>query len=58
MRFLTRIRSDQSGAPAIEYALVACLIAIAAIAAMGGVGNQVNSSLGGVNSKVKSASGG
>ena len=57
MRFLTRFRSDERGAPAIEYALVACLIAIAAIAAMGGLGNQVNSTLGGVNSKVKNASG-
>ena len=57
MRFLTRLRSDQKGAPAIEYALVACLIAIAAIAAMGGLGTQVNSTLGGVNSKVKAAGG-
>ena len=55
MRFLTRLRSNQKGAPAIEYALVACLVAIAAIAAMGGLGNQVNSTLGGVNSKVKGA---
>ena len=56
MQFLTRIRSDQRGAPAIEYALVACLIAIAAIVAMVGIGSQLNSSLGSVDSKVKSAS--
>jgi pilus assembly protein Flp/PilA len=57
MHFLARISRDGRGATAIEYALVACLIGVAAIAAMGGLGNQVNSSLGGVDSKVRAASG-
>ena len=37
--FLDRLVTDESGATAIEYGLIAALIAIAAIAAMKGVGN-------------------
>ena len=37
-----RFMKDESGATAIEYGLIAALIAVAAIAAMSAVGNGVN----------------
>jgi pilus assembly protein Flp/PilA len=38
----TRFFKDESGATAIEYGLIAALISIAAIAAMGLVGDALN----------------
>ena len=42
MRTIKQILADQSGATAIEYGLIAALIAVAAIAAMGLLGNQLS----------------
>jgi pilus assembly protein Flp/PilA len=42
MRGLTRIVQDRHGASAIEYALVASLISIAAIVGMNNLGNKMN----------------
>ncbi len=42
MLMLKTLAGDARGATAIEYALIASLIAISAIVAMGTVGNQVN----------------
>jgi pilus assembly protein Flp/PilA len=50
-RFL-RIIWCQKGANAIEYALVASLIAIAAVAAMQGLGSGVDSMLNNVSNKL------
>jgi pilus assembly protein Flp/PilA len=44
-QFLIKMRSDEQGATAIEYGLIAALIAIAAIAAMSSLGNQLNTTL-------------
>ncbi len=42
MREITlRFLNDEAGATAIEYGLIAALISIAAIAAMGNVGNNL-----------------
>lgn len=41
MHFFKRIIAEQTGATAIEYGLIAALIAVAAIVAMGGLGNQL-----------------
>ena len=41
MHTFKRIFADQAGATAIEYGLIAALIAVAAIAAMGSLGNQL-----------------
>jgi pilus assembly protein Flp/PilA len=41
-KFLKFIKSKK-GATAIEYGLIAALIAVAAIAAMGNIGNQLGS---------------
>lgn len=41
LRFLDRVRRNQDGATAIEYGLMAALISVAAITAMGVVGNTL-----------------
>ncbi len=41
MKFLNKLRRDEKGATAIEYGLIAALIAVAAIAAMNGLGGQL-----------------
>ena len=40
--FVSRFVKDESGATAIEYGLIAALIAIAIIAAAGALGTQVS----------------
>jgi len=42
MRGLTRLLGCEKGASAIEYALVATLISIAAIGAFNNLGNKIN----------------
>jgi pilus assembly protein Flp/PilA len=41
MRYLRNLFRDNAGATAIEYGLIAALIAVAAIAAMQGLGSQL-----------------
>ena len=41
MKFLKKVLHDKDGATAIEYGLIAALIAVAAIAAMQGLGDQL-----------------
>lgn len=42
MKFINKLlRRDEAGATAIEYGLIAALIAVAAIAAMQGLGNSL-----------------
>jgi pilus assembly protein Flp/PilA len=43
MKFLAKLRRNEKGATAIEYGLIAALIAVAAIAAMQGMGSQLMS---------------
>ena len=43
------------GATAIEYGLIAALIAVAAIAAMKGLGNQLKTTFGNVTSNMKAS---
>lgn len=52
MRRLTDILRCQKGANAIEYALVASLIAVAAIAGMNNLGNKINVMYGNVSNKL------
>lgn len=42
MRTFEQVLSDETGATAIEYGLIAALIAVAAIVAMGSLGNQLS----------------
>jgi pilus assembly protein Flp/PilA len=43
MKFINKLFRDEAGATAIEYGLIAALIAVAAITAMNGLGNQLKS---------------
>jgi len=43
MKFINKLIRDEAGATAIEYGLIAALIAVAAITAMNGLGNQLKS---------------
>ena len=43
MQFIRKIIRDNKGATAIEYGLIAALIAVAAITAMSGLGTSLNS---------------
>jgi pilus assembly protein Flp/PilA len=49
---LRKLLSDDKGATAIEYGLIAALIAVAAITAMQGLGNQLNTTLSEAQSKM------
>ena len=42
MKFINKLLRDEQGATAIEYGLIAALIAVAAITAMGALGNQLS----------------
>ena len=53
-KFLKLIKNDK-GATAIEYGLIAALIAVAAIAAMGNIGNQLGSTFNEVSSDLKTS---
>ncbi|MES2753171.1 MAG: Flp family type IVb pilin [Pseudomonadota bacterium] len=53
---MTKIRAffaNKKGATAIEYGLIAALIAVAAIAAMQGLGNQLKTTFTNVSSNMK-----
>ncbi|MBA3837733.1 MAG: Flp family type IVb pilin [Sphingomonas sp.] len=49
------LRTSQRGATAIEYGLIAALIAVAAIAAMGGLGNRLKTTFTNVTSNMKAS---
>jgi pilus assembly protein Flp/PilA len=43
MKFFNKLLRDEQGATAIEYGLIAALIAVAAITAMQSLGSELNS---------------
>jgi len=54
MRLLfSRFLSDQSGATAIEYCLIAVGISIVIVAAVNGIGSTLNTNFTSVNSSLK-----
>jgi pilus assembly protein Flp/PilA len=53
MTFIRKFVRNSKGATAIEYGLIAALIAVAAIAAMQGVGSSLNSTFTNVSSSMK-----
>ena len=53
MQFIRKLVRESKGATAIEYGLIAALIAVAAIAAMQGVGSSLNSTFTNVSSAMK-----
>ena len=57
MKFINKLlRRDEAGATAIEYGLIAALIAVAAIAAMQGLGNSLKGSFNSTSSSMAAAS--
>ena len=53
MQFIRKLIGNSKGATAIEYGLIAALIAVAAIAAMQGVGSSLNTTFTNVSSAMK-----
>ena len=52
MTKLSQLVRNTKGATAIEYGLIAALIAVAAIAALGSVGNKLGSTFNNVSSQL------
>lgn len=57
MKFIKQLARDDAGATAIEYGLIAALIAVAAITAMQGLGTQLNSTFNTTSSAMASTNG-
>jgi len=55
LKFLKNLHNDESGQDLIEYALVAALIAFAAVTAMNGLAQAINSAFSVIGSKLTSA---
>jgi pilus assembly protein Flp/PilA len=52
VRNFLKLARDERGATAIEYGLIAALIAVAAIGAMQGIGTKLNSTFNNVSSQL------
>ncbi len=52
-RLFAKFVSDQSGATAIEYCLIATGLSIVILAAVNGIGTTLNGKFGSVNSSLK-----
>ncbi|MCV0383666.1 MAG: Flp family type IVb pilin [Erythrobacter sp.] len=57
MTFFNKLARDEQGATAIEYGLIAALIAVAAITAMGTLGNNLKTTFGTVSSSMTTPAG-
>jgi pilus assembly protein Flp/PilA len=55
MKFFNKLLRDEQGATAIEYGLIAALIAVAAIAAMQSLGTELTSTFNKVGTCMKNA---
>jgi pilus assembly protein Flp/PilA len=55
MKFINKLIRDEAGATAIEYGLIAALIAVAAITAMNGLGNQLKTTFNTTSSQMSVA---
>jgi len=55
MKFLNKLLRDEQGATAIEYGLIAALIAVAAMAAMSSLGGELNTTFSTVSDELNQA---
>ena len=55
MKFVKNLLRDEAGATAIEYGLIAALIAVAAITAMQGLGEQLSTTFNDVSTAMANA---
>ena len=53
MKSIKKIFKNENGATAIEYGLIAALIAVAAITAMSGLGTKLGTTFNNVNANLK-----
>ncbi len=53
MKIIKKLFKNEEGATAIEYGLIAALIAVAAITAMGSLGNNLSNTFNKVDNKLK-----
>lgn len=58
MTLFKNLLANEDGATAIEYGLIAALIAVAAITAMGALGNSLSNTFTQVSTKMNAASDG
>ncbi len=56
MNFIRKLARDKKGATAIEYGLIAALIAVAAIAAMQGLGSSLSTTFNNVSTSMTGGS--
>ncbi len=54
-KFFAKLRKSEKGATAIEYGLIAALIAVAIITILGNVGTQLNTTFTTINSGLSGA---
>ena len=52
-KFVSRFMNDESGATAIEYGLIAALIAVVIVTAVTTIGTKLNTSFGNVGNAIK-----
>ena len=55
MKFFKKLIKDEAGATAIEYGLIAALIAVAAVTAMQGLGDQLETTFQTASTKMADA---
>jgi pilus assembly protein Flp/PilA len=55
MKFLNQIVRDTRGATAIEYGLIAALIAVAVMTTVSGLGSQLNTTFSKTSSQLRTA---
>ena len=55
MKLFTKLLRDEQGATAIEYGLIAALIAVAAITAMQSLGSELNTTFNTVSTELSNA---
>ena len=55
MKFFKNLLRDEAGATAIEYGLIAALIAVAAITAMQGLGNKISTTFNQVTTEMQNS---
>jgi pilus assembly protein Flp/PilA len=55
MKFINKLFRDEAGATAIEYGLIAALIAVAAITAMQGLGSELQTTFNTTSSAMQGA---
>jgi pilus assembly protein Flp/PilA len=55
MKCIKKLFQDEAGATAIEYGLIAALVAVSIMTTVGGLGSQLNSTFSKTSSKMNSA---